>query len=244
MRSLSSGYLKFGTLGVGLPIKIYKARDTPDSVSFHNGCSCGGRLRHENVCDKCQQKVAYGDIVKLFDDNGKLVRIDKALLPKLEGGDVIINGFMKADEFFSQFGNPMLAFTDFYLLGWDRKKEKGIKESLSGIVSFLKEGYVGYGTLVIRTKEHKVALMVSKDGLMVVELANPSDIRDNEFSLDGKANSDIRAFVSSLVKPIDEAFWIDHTQEAIRKAIGGEVVDEPKIDFLKAIKKEVVVCSK
>ena len=245
MRSICSSVLKFGELGVGINVKIYKARDSQEKISFHNGCECGNRLTQKNVCETCNKDVAYSDIVKLFNDKGTLIPIDKDKLPKLNNGNITIDGFTTSQELFAKYKNPMLAFRDYYLVGWDKKKPIS-QQPLSALHTILAKGLVGYGTMVMRSTEHKIALMSSNKGLLIVDLANPNEIRDNEFQLDVIENKDLNTFVDNLNKPIQDSFWINHTSETIKAMISGTDKAEVKetsgfLEVLATTKKKKVV---
>lgn len=240
MRAISTTMLKFGSMGIGLPVKLYKARDEADGVHFKNGCGCGGQLHHENICSACGKKVEYQEIVKLYDMGGKLVPVDKEKLPKLEGGDLSIRAFVSAGEFAAFYaGRGGLAFREFYSVGWDKKKAKAATPLGALFSVMVEKNLIGMGKMVMRSKEHKVALLAINGGLYVATLATPTDIRENEFHLEGgKTLADMAAFIEALKAPIDADFWTDHTSEAIRQMIEGGVPieqKEPEGDFFSMV---------
>lgn len=243
MRSISSTNMRFGGLGIGIPVKLYKSRDET-RIAFHNGCACGGRVGHKNVCLTCGKEIPFNEMVKLYPMGDHDIVIDKAKLPKLESGDLTINGFMPMVELNKLYNGTMaMGFKEFYMLGFDKRSEKMVRPALEGLYSILKgKMLIGYGKIVLRSREQKVALVVVGKGLYLATLYEPSEVRENPFELNEvKSQKELVEFVESLTKPISEGFWEDKTREVIEALISGKEVSDQKIevksDFLTAIKK-------
>ena len=243
MRSIATTNITFGTLGIGIPIKLYKARDDL-SVHFHQGCkTCGGRVSQKKICNGCGGKELNGeDITKLYPRGNENIAIDKDKLPKFEAGDIRIVSVATAEQLNGIYGNFGLALKEFYMVGYDTKKVR-TKATIEALFSALKQkAYIGIGKAVFRSKENLIAIMPIGKSLFVAILQYPSEIRENPYTLtEGVCPKELADFIGSLEKMPEEEFWQDRPREAIESIIDGKeavVVAEPN-DFLMAIKKEV-----
>src|SRR5262245_66269390 len=65
-RSIATAYVSFGL--VNIPVRLYSAGQTSESISFHMlHQKCGTRLKQQYICPKDNQVVERDDIVKGYE---------------------------------------------------------------------------------------------------------------------------------------------------------------------------------
>jgi len=242
--------LTFGGLAFGIPIKLKKSRDE-DRISFRQGCSCGTPITQVKTCPKCNKEVPYAELEKLYETDNGFIKMDKTKLPKLEASDVHIETFLDIDTLTKIYHAPFgVAVGEYYFVGFGKKtkKDKKVQETLSVIASVMKErGLIGIGKVVLRSKEHLVALMSFGNALYVATLFYPHEVRENEWGLE-QANTlnhaELSAFLEKMRETPKDDFWKDSTKTMIEALIAGkepieQVEVEPETDLFAAIRAEV-----
>ena len=81
MRAIWKGSIAFGLVNV--PVKLYSATEDHD-VSLHQVHNKdGGRIRYQRKCEVCSEVVAYEDIDKAYEEEGRTVVLTSAELKSL-----------------------------------------------------------------------------------------------------------------------------------------------------------------
>ena len=101
LRSIWKGHLRFSL--VTIPIRVYNAVDTAESISFNQiHRECNGRIGYDKRCKKCNNQVENDDIVKGFQyepDQYVIFEKDDLDKLKLKSTKVIdIEGFVDASR--------------------------------------------------------------------------------------------------------------------------------------------------
>jgi len=235
--------LTFGSMAVGIPVKLTKmcAEDKP--FEFHQACPCGSQIHHENVCSGCGKKVEYADLKKLAEIDGKVVILDKTQLPKLEGGTLNVGGFMTPSELGQIYGtNIASAFKEFYCVGYEKKAKKSTIDTLNQLYTTLRHNKkIGIGKAVWSSKESLIALMAIGNALYVVKMWYPTEIREATGYVETKTSVEFDAFIDRM-KPPSADFWTNKTNERIMNLLTGKEalteVAEAESSFMEAIKTE------
>jgi DNA end-binding protein Ku len=251
MRAIWKGHIQFSL--VTIPIRIYNAIDTGQTISF-NLLSKEG---HNPVAYEKKDKVTgeplkQEDIVKGFQyEPGQFVIIDDEDFAKvrLKSTRLIdIEGFVKKEEV-----HPTL-YEAPYFIGPDGEvaaKTYGL------LMHTLKEsGKIGVGKVVLRDRETPILLTPHENGIMMYRLRYPNEIRNmNEVPqlLDVKVDKEqlkmAKTLVDSMTKKFTQIEMKDHYYDALKEIIdakvaGKEIVtvteEEPKVvDIMTALKASI-----
>lgn len=251
MRAIWKGHIQFSL--VTIPIRIYNAIDTGQSISFnllskegHNPVSyekkdkvTGQPLRQEDIVKGYQYEP--GQYVIVDDDDFSKVRLKSTRL-------IDIEGFVKKEEV-----HPTL-FETPYFVGPDGEvaaKTYGL------LMHTLKEsGKIGVGKVVLRDRETPVLLTPYEGGIMMYRLRYPNEIRSMKEVpqlLDVKVDKDqlkmAKTLVDSMSKKFTQIEMVDHYYDALKEIIdakvaGKEIVtvemEEPKVvDIMTALKASI-----
>ncbi len=239
-RAIWSGSISFGLVNV--PVKMHTAVRSQD-LHFHQFDPNGNRIRQKRVSEKTGKEVDYSDIVKGYEvKKGQFVMIDPDELDayRPESTKTIdIEDFVDLDEI-----DPIFYDHPYYLA-----PGTGAAKPYKLLLDAMKEaGKVGIGRLVLRSKEHLVAIR-PRDGVLTLEtmlfadeVIDPDDLDDAPE--DGKAKVGkkelemARQLIDSLSGDFEPEKYHDEYRERVldmieRKAEGEEVVieappEEPK----------------
>lgn len=170
-RAIWTGTLQF--VLISFPVKLYKATDSK-GISFktlHN--ICGNGIRLKKWCDTCGKEVLPTEIDKgyeiakgrfvifgedeienAFPESSKIIKIEKAIL---------------ADEI------SVITYEDSYFLVPDKGGEH-VYNLLFNALSIKPKVLIG--RVVIRNKEHLVAIRPYNDGLLLSMLHFADEVRD------------------------------------------------------------------
>lgn len=170
-RAIWTGVMQF--VLISFPVKLYKATDEK-GISFKNFHSiCGGSMRLKKWCDICEREIlpneinkgyeiAKGqfvpfseeDIENAFPESSKIIKIEKAIL---------------ADEI------SVITYEDSYFLVPDKGGEH-VYNLLFNTLSLKPKVLIG--RVVIRSKEHLVAIRPYSGGLLLSMLHFADEVRD------------------------------------------------------------------
>lgn len=251
MRAIWKGHIQFSL--VTIPIRIYNAIDTGQSISF-NLLSKDG---HNPVAYEKKDKVTgeplkQEDIVKGYQyEPGQFVIVDDDDFAKvrLKSTRVIdIEGFVKKEEV-----HPTL-YESPYFIGPDgdiAAKTYGL------LMHTLKEsGKIGVGKVVLRDRETPVLLTPHENGIMMYRLRYPHEIRSInevpqllEVKVDKNQLKMAKTLVDSMTKKFTQIEMQDHYYDALKEIIdakiaGKEIVtveeEEPQVvDIMTALKASI-----
>ncbi len=170
-RAIWTGTLQF--VLISFPVKLYKATDSK-GISFktlHNACGSG--IKYKKWCDVCGREVQANEFDKGYEiAKGQYVifkeeEIENALP---EATKIIkIEKAIPADEI------PVITYEDSYFLAPDKGGEH-VYNLLFNALSIKPKVLIG--RVVIRSKEHLVAIRPYKDGLLFSMLHFADEVRD------------------------------------------------------------------
>lgn len=251
MRAIWKGHIRFSL--VTIPIRIYNAIDSAQSISFNLLTKEGHNpVSYEKKDKVTGQTLRNEDIVKGYQyEPGQYVIIEQDDLDKvkLKSTKVIdIEGFVDANEVHpSLFEAPYFAGPD----GDVAAKTYGL------LCHTLKQtNRVGVGRVVLRDRETVVLLTPHEQGLMLYRLRYPNEVRSiNEVPglLDVKTDKEqlklAKTLVDSMTKQFVDIEMKDHYTDELRRMIdakieGKEIVmvseEEPVVvDIMTALKASI-----
>jgi DNA end-binding protein Ku len=177
-RAMWTGYLGFGL--VNIPVGLYSAT-TDGTVHFnqiHQGTS--NRIRYRKVDELTGEEVPASDIVNGFDlGDGQYVIVSKEELKGVAAGHsemIEITDFVDLERI-----DPVYFRQSYYLA----PRGKGADRAYALLRQTMREtAKVGIATLVLRDKEHLVAVRPSDDVLILETLYFADEIRNPTEELD------------------------------------------------------------
>lgn len=241
LRSIWKGHIRFSL--VTIPIRIYNAVDTAQSVSFNQlHKECNGRIGYDKRCKKCEQRVANDDIIKGYQyEPDQYVVFEKDDLDKLKlkSTKVIeIEGFVDASEI-----HPTL-FDAPYYAGPDGDVAASPYSLLSNALK--DSGKMGVGKVVLRDREDVVMIAPHGDGLLLYKMRYPKEIRnigDVPLVEPQKANKEelklAKSLVESMSTTLDKLTLENKYGEAVREMVQAKI-DGKEIVVMEEEEKEVV----
>lgn len=251
MRAIWKGHIQFSL--VTIPVRIYNAIDTGQSISFNLLSKEGHNpVSYEKKDKVTGQPLRNEEIVKGYQyEPGQYVIVEQEDLEKvrLKSTRVIeIDGFVKAEEV-----HPTL-FESPYFLGPDGDVAAKTYGLLSAVMK--ESGKVGVGKVVLRDRETPVLITPHEKGILLYRLRYPNEVRSiNEVPqlLEVKADKEQMKLAKTLVDSMSTKFanieMKDHYYDALKAIIdskieGKEIVvveqEEPKVvDIMTALKASI-----
>jgi DNA end-binding protein Ku len=235
-RSIWSGAISFGLVNV--PVKVYSAV-SPKTVRFHQlDSKTGSRISQKRVNPQTGEEVPYEDLVKGFE----LTR-DRYVVIKPEELDAIqpeksrtidIEDFVDLSEI-----DPVYYSHPYWLA-----PDKGAAKAYGLLLQAMKEsGKVAIARVVLRNKEHLVALRPA-DGALMMETMNfhdevvpAEDLDELVAAAEAEASDREVGMAKQLIDSLTTAFepqrYHDEYREKVlelieRKAQGEEIAVQPE----------------
>lgn len=256
MRSIWKGHIRFSL--VTIPIAIYNAIETSESISFKQlHREDNGPIGYDKRCKKCNKLVKNEDIVKGYQyepDQFAIIEPEDIAKLKLKSTKVIeIQGFVDAEEV------PATLYDTPYYAGPDGDVAA---KTFALLTSTLKEsGKMGIGKVVIRDRESVVLLAPKENGLLLYKLRYPNEVRKisdvpklEDLSADKEQLKLAKTLVDSMSKPFAEIKLKDKYKDAVKDLIkakieGKEIVtmeeeEKPVVDIMTALKQSIENASK
>lgn len=251
LRSIWKGHIRFSL--VTIPIRIYSAVDTAQSIRFNQiHRECHGRVGYDKRCKKCDQVVTTDDLVKGYQyepDQYVIFEKDDLEQLKIKSTKVIeIEGFVDAADI-----HPTL-FDSPYFAGPDGD----VAAKTYGLLSAaLKDsGKMGVGKVVLRDREDIVMIAPHGDGILIYKMRYPKEIRNiADVPLVEKVKADkeelklAKSLVESMTTSLDKMKLENKYGDAVRdmvdaKVAGKEIVvmeEEEKeiVDIMTALKQSI-----
>lgn len=170
-RAIWTGTLQF--VLISFPVKLYKATDDK-GVSFKNlHAICGSNINLKKWCNVCATEVEKGQINKGYEvGKGQYVIFTEEEIDNIlpEGSKTIkIEAAVFADEI------PVITYETSYFMTPDKGGEHVYSLLLNALAV---KGKVLIGRVVMRSKEHLVAIRPYQDGLLLSMLHFSQDVRD------------------------------------------------------------------
>jgi DNA end-binding protein Ku len=252
MRSIWKGHIRFSL--VTIPIRIYSAVETTETIKFHLMHSRdNGPVGYEKRCKKCGQILTMPDIVKGYEFEPEQYVIvepgdlEKVRLPSTKIIDIV--GFIDGAEM-----EPML-YDSPYFLGPDGAVAAG---TYALFCEALKEsGKIGIGKVVLRDREDMVAISPHDEGLVLYKLRYPNELRAMKDVPEVNARASInneqlklaRNLLDSMTASLSDIELKDNYNQALKEMIeakihGREIVsvaEEPRpvVDIMKTLKQSI-----
>jgi DNA end-binding protein Ku len=238
---------------VTIPIRIYNAVDTEETIRFNQlHKDDNGPVGYEKKCKKCGKTLTNDEIVKGYQfepEQYVIVSPDDLAKIKLKSTKVIeIEGFIDATEV-----HPTL-YEAPYFAGPDGPVAAKTYSLLSRALET--SGKVAVGKVVLRDREEAVTIAPMDGGLMLYKLRQPSEIRKMQ-EVPQIENKEINkdelklsvSLVESMTSSLKEIDLTDHYRDALKELIdakiaGKEVVgvaeeEKPVVDIMAALKQSI-----
>lgn len=178
-RSIWSGSISFGL--VNIPVKIYTATDSK-SISFNQIDAKGHKIQHKKWCPVEAREVSYSEIKKGYPiAKGNYVLLEKEDLEKIRlktTSTIDIKEFIRAQDF-----DPIFVENTYYIAPAEKttKKKNGsntLSKAYSLFVNVLNETKrIAIGKVVLREKEHLVAIRGYQRGLVMHQMKYLDEIK-------------------------------------------------------------------
>ena len=200
-RSIWKGSISFGL--VNIPIKLYTITDYKDEYSFNQLDKEGHKIQYKKWCPIEQREIPYSEIKKGYEiSKDKYILIEKEDLEKIKAKTtktIDIKEFIDSKEF-----DPLLIEKSYYVApdnGNDSYKSGRSKRKIANsssikayslFVNTIKEtDKIAIGKVVLKDKEHLVALRSYQKGLIMHQLMYQEEIKPmNEIEgMPGSENS-------------------------------------------------------
>ena len=171
-RSMWSGFLSFGLVSVPVGLYTATADQTIHFHQLHKGTS--NRIRYRKVDEVTGEEVAASDIVNGFDlGDGEYVVVTREELKDVAPGKsetIEISDFVDLDQI-----DPVHFRQTYYLA----PRGKGADRAYALLRQAMHEtGKVGIATMILRDKEHLVAVRPGEDVLILQTMYFADEIRE------------------------------------------------------------------
>jgi DNA end-binding protein Ku len=170
------GSISFGL--VNIPIQVFSAVQREDYTSFNQLCQNGHKIRYKKWCPVEEREVQWSEIKKGHEiTKNNFIVIEKEDLDKIKlktNNTIEVKEFIESEEF-----DPIFIEKNYYV-GPDpgKKKTEASTKAYSLLVKILNETKkIAIGKVVLREKEHLVALRAYQRGLVMHQLKYLDEIR-------------------------------------------------------------------
>jgi DNA end-binding protein Ku len=263
-RAIWKGSISFGL--VNIPIQVFSAEQKEDYTSFNQLCEKGHKIRYKKWCPVEEREVQWSEIKKGYEvTKSNYVVLEKEEIDKIKlktTNTIEIKEFIDSDDF-----DPIFVEKNYYI-GPDpgNKKIESASKAYSLFVKILHETKkIAIGKVVLREKEHLVALRAYQRGLVMHQLKYLDEIRpmdeidgiDTPQKVDAKELSLGKTLVDNLtVEKFDPGQYTDTYAKELEKLIeaktkGAQITikeeekePEETADILEALKASLQVKSK
>src|ERR671918_1616209 len=190
-RSIWKGAISFGL--VNIPIQVFSAEQKEEYTSFSQLCQKGHKIKYKKWCPVEEREVPWSEIKKGYEiTKNNYVVLEKEDIEsiKLKTTNTIeVKEFIDSEDF-----DPIFIEKSYYI-GPDpgKKKTETSSKAYSLLVKILNETKkIAIGKVVLREKEHLVALRAYQRGLVMHQLKYLDEIRpmDEIGKLDGSPKID------------------------------------------------------
>jgi DNA end-binding protein Ku len=241
------GAISFGL--VHIPVGLYTATQDND-IHFNQLCPDGSRVRYKKVCASCGKEVSSSEIIKGFEyEKDKFVTMtdedfEKAKTEKDRSIQIL--------QFSSLADIPPIYYDKTYHALPESGGDKAFELLRRAM---LDAGKVGIAKTVLGSKETLLALIPTKQGILVETMFFADEIKaaPKEPARPQVSEAELNmaaALIQSMDKPFDAKEYHDEYQERLREIIaakiaGKEVVAAPAagpdnvIDLMEALKASV-----
>ncbi|MET3903385.1 Ku protein [Paenarthrobacter sp. 4246] len=229
MRAIWKGSIAFGLVNV--PVKLYSATEDHD-ISLHQVHNKdGGRIRYQRKCEICGDVVAYEDIDKAYEEEGRTVVLTSAelkSLPEENSREIEVVEFIPAEQL-----DPIM-YERSYFLEPDSKSPKAYMLLRQTLEDTDRIAIVQYA---LRQKTRLGALRVRGDVLLLQALLWGDEVREAKFP---SLESDIKisdkelemssALVESMAHDFDPDEYTDDYQVQLKTLIEAKLEKGEALD--------------
>ncbi|HUI05330.1 MAG TPA: Ku protein [Acidimicrobiales bacterium] len=253
-RAIWTGSLSFGLVNV--PVGLFTATDdkTVHFNQFQAGTS--DRIRMKRVNERTGEEVEYSDVVKGYDlGGGEYVIVTPEELESVEPGrsrTIEITDFVDLDDI-----DPIYYKSTYYI---GPQGEQAARPYALLREAMAKSNKVAIATLVLRTKEHLVAIRPMRDVLALETMAFADEVRDPTAELPGldvaaaftgRELETAQLLIESMATEFDPTIYEDEYRKRVEQLIeekrqGKAIVTErpvteatPVVDLMKALQASV-----
>ena len=176
-RAIWKGSVSFGL--VNIPIEVFSATQKEEFTSFNQLCDKGHKIKYKKWCPVEEREVQWSEIKKGYEITKDIyVVLEKEDLEKVKlktNNTIEVKEFIESEEF-----DPIFIEKNYYVgpdLG--KKKTSAISsKAYSLFVKILNEtNKIAIGKVVLREKEHVIALRAYQRGLVMHQLKYLDEIR-------------------------------------------------------------------
>jgi DNA end-binding protein Ku len=175
-RAIWKGSISFGL--VNIPIQVFSATQKEEYTSFNQLCDKGHKIKYKKWCPVEEREVPWSEIKKGYEiSKNDYVVLEKEELDNIKlktTNTVEVKEFIKSEEF-----DPIFIEKNYYV-GPDpgKKKAEAATRAYSLLVKILHEtNKIAIGKVVLKEKEHLVALRAYQRGLVMHQLRYLDEIR-------------------------------------------------------------------
>jgi len=253
-RAIWTGSLSFGLVNV--PVGLFTA--TEDRTVHFNQfqAGTGDRIRQKRVNERTGDEVEYADVVKGYDlGGGEYVIITPEELESVEPGrsrTIEIIDFVDLDDI-----DPIYYKSTYFLAP---QGEQAVRAYALLRQAMIEEKKVGVATLVLRSKQHLVAIRPTRAVLALETMYFADEVRDPAKEIDsvpgdmtfkGRELDTAKLLVESMASPWDPANYHDEYRKKVEDLIeekrqGKAIVVEraapeptPVVDLMEALQASV-----
>ncbi|MGN6349548.1 MAG: Ku protein [Candidatus Nitrosocosmicus sp.] len=197
-KSIWKGSISFGL--VNIPIKLYTTTDYNNEYSFNQLDKEGHKIHYKRWCSVEQREVPYSEIKKGYEiSKDNYVLIEKEDLERIKAKStktIDIKEFIDSKEF-----DPLLIEKSYYVAPDNNNNTHRNSKSKKNIISASIKAYslfvntiketdkIAIGKVVLKDKEHLVALRPYQKGLIMHQLMYQEEIKPID-EIDGMPGSE------------------------------------------------------
>src|ERR687887_191327 len=223
--SIWSGSISFGL--VNIPVKRYTATENMD-FSFKQLDDKGHKIQHKKWCPVEDKEVPYSELKKGYPiSKNNYVVLEKEDLDKikLKTTDTIdIKEFIKTEDF-----DPIFVEKSYYIAPASNNKKKNSNNNTTTTTSLPSKAYslfvnalnetkrIAIGKVVLREKEHLVALRAYQRGLVMHQLKYLDEIKPME---------QVGELSSSSINSSQQASKVDSKELSLGKSLVENLTSE------------------
>lgn len=229
MRAIWKGSIAFGLVNV--PVKLYSATEDHDVGLHQVHNKDGGRIRYQRKCEICSDVVAFEDIDKAYEEEGRTVVLttdELKSLPAENSREIEVVEFIPAEQL-----DPIM-YERSYFLEPDSKSPKAYMLLRRTLEDTDRVAIVQYA---LRQKTRLGALRVRGDVLLLQALLWGDEVREADFpsletdiAISDKELEMSSALVDSMAHDFDPEQYSDDYQVQLRKLIDAKIEKGDSLD--------------
>src|ERR671929_1965404 len=176
-RAIWKGSISFELMNI--PIEVFSATQKEEFTSFNQLCDKGHKIKYKKWCPVEEREVQWSEIKKGYEiTKDTYVVLEKEDLEKVKlktNNTIEVKEFIESEEF-----DPIFIEKNYYV-GPDNGKKKTAAISSKAYSLFVKilneTNKIAIGKVMLREKEHVIALRAYQRGLVMHQLKYLDEIR-------------------------------------------------------------------